>query len=67
MFRYIAWTFAAFYLLIVGLVPAALAPVTLAFAGLATVVAAVPPPVLLLVAAVVWLKRKPAPAKPATA
>lgn len=67
MLRIVLWALAALYLLIVGIAPAALAPVTLAFAGLATVIAAVPPSVLLLAAAVVWLKRKPAPAKPATA
>jgi hypothetical protein len=63
MFRYIAWALAVLYLLVVGLAPAALAPVTLAFAGLAAVIAAVPPSVLVLVAVTVWLKRKPTPAK----
>lgn len=67
MLRIALWVLAALYLLIVGLTPAALAPITLAFAGLATVIAAVPPSVLLLAAAVVWLKRKPTPTKPATA
>ena len=67
MFRIVLWAFAVLYLLIVGIAPAALAPLTLAFAGLTAVIAAVPPSVLLLAAVVVWLKRKPAPAKPATA
>lgn len=67
MFRIALWALAVLYLLLVGLWPAALAPITLAFAGLATVIAAVPPSVLLLAAVAVWLKRKPTPAKPATA
>lgn len=67
MLRIVLWASVALYLLIVGLTPAALAPLTLAFAGLTAVIAAVPPSVLLLAAAVVWLKRKPTPAKPATA
>lgn len=62
MLRIVLWALAALYLLVIGLAPAALAPLTLAFAGLATLIAAIPPSVLLLVAAVVWLKRKPATA-----
>ncbi|MEZ3180774.1 hypothetical protein KYY02_19400 [Streptomyces pimonensis] len=67
MLRYIAWALAALYLLTVGLWPAAITPVTLTLAGLAAVIATIPPSVLLLAAAVVWLKRKPALAKPVTA
>ncbi len=67
MFRYTAWALLALYLLTVGLWPAALAPVTLALAGLAAVIAAIPPSVLLLAAVVVWLKNRPTPTKPATA
>lgn len=67
MLRYIAWALLALYLLVVGLAPAALAPVTLAFAGLAAVIATIPPSVLALVAVVVWLKHRPAPVKAATA
>ncbi|MGC2997435.1 hypothetical protein ACPF8X_03260 [Streptomyces sp. G35A] len=62
MLRIVLWALAALYLLVVGLTPAALAPVTLTLAGLSAVIAAVPSSVLLLVAAVVWLKRKPTPA-----
>jgi hypothetical protein len=65
--RYIAWALIALYLIVAGLWPAAVAPVGLAFTGLAVIVAAIPGPVWLLVAAVVWLKHRPAPAKPATA
>ncbi|MFD5491578.1 hypothetical protein ACFWH4_01220 [Streptomyces sp. NPDC127091] len=67
MFRYTAWALLALYLLVVGLAPAALAPVTLAFDGLAAVLAAIPGPVLLLAAVVAWLKHRPAPVKAATA
>ena len=67
MLRIIVWALLALYLLVVGLTPAALAPVTLTLAGLATAIAAVPPSVLVLAAVVVWLKRKPTPTKPATA
>ncbi|WP_432053707.1 hypothetical protein [Streptomyces sp. bgisy022] len=71
MFRYAVWTLAVLYLLVVGLAPAALAPVTLTLAGLAAVIAAVPGPVWLLAGAVAWLKcrlaTQAAPAKPATA
>jgi hypothetical protein len=65
MLRYIAWALAALYLLTVGLWPAALAPVTLALAGLAAVIAVVPGPVWLLAAVIAWLKNRPA--NPATA
>lgn len=60
MFRYIAWTFLALFLIVVGVWPAAAAPVTLAATGAAVILAAVPAPVLAAVAVTVWLKRKPA-------
>jgi hypothetical protein len=63
MFRIIAWALTALYLLTVGMWPAAAAPFELAFTGLGTVLATVPGPILLLAAVVVWLKRKPTPAK----
>ena len=56
MFRIIAWTLAVLYLLVVGLIPAAIAPVTLALAGLGAVAAAIPSSVWLLAAAIAWLK-----------
>ena len=60
MFRYIRWSLLAAYLLIVGLWPAAAAPVTVACAGLAVIVAAVSGKVLLLAAGAVWLRNRPA-------
>lgn len=66
MFRVIAWAFLVFYLLIVGVFPAAAAPVSLAFTGLGFVVAAIPGWALLIAAAAVWRKYQPTP-KPATA
>lgn len=60
--RYILWAITALYLLIVGLWPAAAAPVELAASG-AFVVLAKPPVLLLaaLAAAVVHHRRRPAP------
>jgi hypothetical protein len=62
MLRFIAWSLLAMFLIVVGLWPAAAAPVGLAFAGLAVIVAAIPGPVWLVVAGAVWLKHRPAPA-----
>ncbi|MEU5477473.1 hypothetical protein [Streptomyces mirabilis] len=61
--RFILWSLLAAFLIVVGLWPAAAAPVVLASAGLTVVVAKIPG-VLLLVAAVAYLRRKPA--RPAT-
>ncbi|MFF0736861.1 hypothetical protein ACFYVK_35270 [Streptomyces chartreusis] len=61
MLRVIAWALLVLYLLLVGLFPAAAAPVSLAFTGLGAVVAAIPGPVLLLAAVVAWLKHRPTP------
>jgi hypothetical protein len=65
MFRIIAWAFLALYLITVGLFPVALAPVSLAFAGLGAAIAAIPGQVLALAAVVAWLKHRPAPARTA--
>ena len=65
MLRFILWALLALYLLIVGVWPAAAAPVALAFDGLGAVIAVIPGPVLLLAAVVAWLKHRPAPAKAA--
>ena len=62
MSRTLRWLLLAGFLIVVGLWPAALAPVTLAATGAAAVIAAIPGPVLALAAAVAWLKHKPAPA-----
>lgn len=66
MLRIVAWALLALYLITIGLWSSAAAPVLLALAGLAYVLAAIPVPVLLLAAVVVWLKHRPTP-KPATA
>ncbi|MFD6497870.1 hypothetical protein [Streptomyces sp. NPDC060188] len=65
MFRIIASALLALYLLIVGLWPAAVAPVGLAFNGLGVVLAAIPGPVFLLAAVVVWFRHRNT--QPATA
>lgn len=65
MLRNLRWPLLALYLLVVGLWPAAAAPVTLAAAGAAIVIAAIPGPALLVAAFVAWLKHQPV--KPATA
>ncbi|MFK4869005.1 hypothetical protein ACI3K4_27705 [Streptomyces sp. CSMPJR101] len=68
MLRYIAWAFAALYLLIVGLWPAAAAPIVLVIAGSSVVAGLIPAPILALAAGAAWLKYRAAhPAKPATA
>lgn len=66
MKKVIAWSLIALYLAVVGMWPAAAAPVSLAATGAFTVL--LQPPVLLLTLAVgVLLRRRPAPAKTATA
>jgi hypothetical protein len=62
MLRYILWSILAAYLIAVGLFPAALAPVHLAAAGAAALIAAVPAPLLVLAGVAVWLKYRPASA-----
>lgn len=59
----IRWAILAAFLVVVGLWPAAVAPVTLAAAGAGAVLAAIPGPVLLAVAVIAWLKHRPAPAR----
>ena len=60
MLRIILWALAAFYLLLVGLFPAAAAPLGLALGGLAVIVGLIPGPVLLLAAVVAVLRHRPA-------
>ncbi|PSK47988.1 hypothetical protein B0E38_06465 [Streptomyces sp. 111WW2] len=62
MFRIICWTLLAAFLIVVGLWPAAAAPVTLAATGAGALIAAIPGPVLLAAAVIAWLKHKPTPA-----
>ena len=66
MFRIIRWLLLALFLIVVGLWPAAAAPIGLAATGAAVIITAIPGPVLLLAAAVAWLKHRPTP-KHATA
>ncbi|MEV5414731.1 hypothetical protein [Streptomyces albogriseolus] len=65
MIRIVLWVLAALYLLLVGLWPAALAPVALTLTGGATLIAAIPASVWVAAVAIAWLKRKPTPATPA--
>ena len=66
MIRKFRWPLLALFLVLVGLWPAAAAPVTLAATGAGHVLAAIPGPVLLLAAGIAWLRHRPA-ARPATA
>ena len=55
------------FLIAVGMWPAAIAPVTLAASGLASVLAVIPGPVYLLAGVIAWLKYRPQhQPKPAT-
>lgn len=65
MFRIIRWPLLALALIVIGLWPAAVAPIALAGAGLAAVIAAIPGPVLLTAGVIAWLKHRPAPPKAA--
>ncbi|WP_442803639.1 hypothetical protein OG411_29930 [Streptomyces pseudogriseolus] len=67
MIRIALWVLAALYLLLVGLWPAALAPVALALSGATTLIAAVPGVVWVAAGVIAWLKHKstPTPAKTA--
>lgn len=61
MSRLLLWLLLAAFLITAGLWPAALAPVHLAAAGAAALIATIPGPVLALAAVVVWLKHRPTP------
>lgn len=65
MFRTVRWLLLALFLVLVGVWPAAAAPIALAATGAAVILSAIPGPVLLLAAAVGWLKHKPAPVRAA--
>lgn len=60
MLRIVLWAFAALYLLLVGLWPAAAAPIGLVAAGAAVVIGLIPGPVFALGAAAAWLKYRAA-------
>jgi len=61
MFRIIRWPLLALALIVIGLWPAAVAPITLAGAGLAAIIAAIPGPILLAAGVIAWLRHQPAP------
>jgi hypothetical protein len=63
--RVLLWSLLAAYLIVIGLWSTAAAPIVLALAGLATVLATVPGPVWALAAVAAWLKHQPAPARAA--
>ncbi len=64
MFRVVAWTFLALFLLIVGAWPAAAAPVSLAFAGAGVIASKIPGVVLLGAGVVAWRRYHPATPAP---
>ena len=59
------WLLIAAVLIVIGLWPAAVAPIAWASAGAATVIGAIPGPVLVLAAVVAYFHLRPA--RPATA
>ena len=59
------WLLLAAVLIVIGLWPAAVAPIAWASAGAHTVLGVIPGPVLVLAAVIAWLKHRPA--QPATA
>jgi hypothetical protein len=60
MLRIILIALLGLYLIVVGLWPAAAAPVSLLVAGLAVVLSLIPTPVWLLTAGIAWIKNRPA-------
>jgi hypothetical protein len=66
MFRVIRWPLLALFLIVIGIWPAAAAPIQLAATGAAVIITAIPGPVFLAIALIAWLKHRPAP-KTATA
>jgi hypothetical protein len=63
--RVLLWSLLAAYLIVIGLWSTAAAPIVLALAGLATVLAAVPGPVWAFAAGAAWLARRPTPVRAA--
>jgi hypothetical protein len=62
MLRTIRWSLLAAFLIVVGLWPAAVAPVALAGTGLAVVIGAIPGPVLLAAGVIAYFRHRPATA-----
>ncbi|MFJ8594850.1 hypothetical protein [Streptomyces sp. NPDC093598] len=63
--RVLLWSLLATYLIVIGLWASAAAPIVLALAGTATVLAAVPGSVWALAVGIAWLARRPAPVRAA--
>jgi hypothetical protein len=66
MLRIILIVLLGLYLIVVGLWPAAAAPVSLLVAGLVVVFGLIPTPVWLLTAGIAWARNRPAPVPAAT-
>lgn len=64
MLRLVLTALLGLYLIAIGIWPPALAPVSLAFAGLAAILGAVPGPAWVLLGGIAWLKRQPVPTTP---
>lgn len=60
--RIFRWLLLAAVLIVVGLWPAAAAPIGLAATGAAVILAAIPGPVLLAAGVIAWLHHRPATA-----
>ncbi|MFF4536569.1 hypothetical protein [Streptomyces aureus] len=66
MLRFILIALLGLYLIVVGLWPAAAAPVSLMAAGLAVVFGLIPTPVWLITAGIAWARHQPSPVPAAT-
>ena len=55
----VRWPLLAVVLIVIGVWPAAVAPIAWASAGAGHVIAAIPGPVLLALAVIAWLKHQP--------
>ena len=65
--RYVRWLLLAAFLIVVGLWPAAAAPIGLAATGAAVIVGLIPGQLLALAAVAAWLKHLAANSRTATA
>lgn len=59
----IRWAILAAFLMVVGIWPAAVAPINLAAAGASAVLAAIPGPALVALAVIAWMKLRPTTAR----
>jgi hypothetical protein len=65
MSRYVRWLLLTSFLIVVGLWPAAAAPIGMAATGAAVIVGLIPGHVLALAAVAAWLKHRPTPVRAA--